>query len=162
MYGVTKLVVSVIFALFLIDVFGRRRCTLTGIVLQAAAHIYLAVYVGDKSLGTSKQASDAAIAAVYVYAVGWSVGLCTVQYLYSSEIFPVRVRNVAYASIMTLHWLFQFGIVRATGPMLVAWHGWGAFVFWACVCVVGFVGIGICAPETKGVPIENMGPPLRG
>ena len=40
--------------------------------------------------------------------------------------------------------------------MFVSLNIWGAYVFWALVCAVGFILLGIWAPETKGVPMERM------
>ncbi|OJJ45730.1 hypothetical protein ASPZODRAFT_159978 [Penicilliopsis zonata CBS 506.65] len=160
-YGIVKLVVTMAFTWGLIDLLGRRACALTGLALQLAAHVYMAVYMG---LGANRSdnafnraASDAAVASIFVYAVGWSVGLCTIPYLYGTEVFPTRIRNVSYAISMSLHWAFQFAVVRVTPNMLLGLNIWGAFLFWAAVCFVGLVGLAICMPETKGVPIESMG-----
>ena len=40
--------------------------------------------------------------------------------------------------------------------MFVSLNIWGAYVFWAMVCAVGFVLLGIWAPETKGIPMGRM------
>jgi MFS family permease len=146
----------------LIDYLGRRRCALLGLSLQLAAHIYLASYMGvlrpsESNEPVNKSASNAAIASIFVYAVGWSVGLCTIPYLYGTEIFPTRIRNVSYAFSMSLHWFFQFAVVRVTPNMFVSLQNWGAYLFWAAVCFVGLIVLGIWMPETKGVPIERMG-----
>lgn len=141
----------------LIDLIGRRCCTLTGLSLQLAAHIYMAIYMGlQPGSAENKSASDAAIASVFVYAVGWSVGLCTVPYLYGTEIFPTRVRNISYAISMGLHWFFQFAVVRVMPNMFVSLKVWGAYLFWAIICALGLVILGIWMPETKGVPLERM------
>ncbi|KAG8168940.1 hypothetical protein KVR01_001689 [Diaporthe batatas] len=157
-YGIVKLVFTMIFTWGLVDVIGRRRCFITGLAMQLATHTYMAVYtaiwVVDGEI--NKTASDAAIASVFVYAVGWSIGLCTVQYLYGTEIFPTRIRSVCYAFNMAVHWLFQFAVVRVTPNLFVSLHIWGAYVFWACVCAVGLVLLGLWAPETKAVPLERM------
>ncbi|OAA71293.1 Sugar/inositol transporter [Cordyceps fumosorosea ARSEF 2679] len=155
-YGVVKLVFTMIFTWALVDVFGRRRCFCAGLFLQCITHIYMAVYMGVWIDKHNKAASDAAIASVFIYAAGWSIGLCTVQYLYGAEIYPTRIRNVCYATNMALHWFFQFAIVRVTPNMFVSLHIWGAYVFWACVCAVGLVVLGLWAPETKGIPMERM------
>src|SRR4051794_21382536 len=155
-YGIVKLVFTLIFIWGLVDVFGRRRCMLTGIAMQCITHVYMAIYM-SLFMGTgNKSASDAAIASVFVYAVGWSIGLCTVQYLYSTEIYPTRIRSVCYATNMSLHWIFQFAVVRVTPNMLVRLHIYGAYIFWAMVFAVGFVILGLWAPETKGIPMEMM------
>lgn len=156
-YGIVKLAFTMAFTWGLIDLFGRRRCALTGLALQLAAHIYMGAYMGlQPEAGNNKSASDAAIASVFVYAVGWSIGLCTIPYLYGTEIFPTRVRNVSYAISMGLHWFFQFAVVRVTPNMFVSLDVWGAFLFWAIICVLGLVILGVWMPETKGVPMECM------
>lgn len=155
-YGVVKLVFTMVFTWGLVDVFGRRRCFSVGLFLQCITHIYMAVYMGIWKDGQNKAASDAAIASVFIYAVGWSIGLCTVQYLYGTEIYPTRIRSACYATNMALHWFFQFAVVRVTPNMFVSLDIWGAYVFWACVCAVGLVVLGLWAPETKGIPMERM------
>ncbi|CAI7607315.1 unnamed protein product [Penicillium glandicola] len=157
-YGLVKLIFTMAFTWGLIDFLGRRRCTLAGLSLQLCAHVYTAIYMGLRpGSATNKNASNAAVASVFVYAVGWSIGLCTVPYLYGTEIFPTRIRNVSYAISMVLHWLFQFAVVRVTPNMFVSLDVWGAYLFWALICFSGLVILGIWMPETKGVPIERMG-----
>jgi sugar porter (SP) family MFS transporter len=154
-YGLVKLFVTMIFAWGLIDRIGRRRCFLLGLTLQGATHIYMAIYFGAIGQG-NRHASDAAIASVFIYATGWSMGLCTIPYIYCSEIFPTKSRSFAYATTMSLHWFCQFGVVRVTPVMLAALDKWGAYIFWSMICAVGIVLLGLWAPETKGVPLECM------
>ncbi|CAG8188241.1 unnamed protein product [Penicillium olsonii] len=157
-YGVVKLVFTMAFTWGLIDLLGRRRCTIAGLSLQLAAHIYMGIYMGlQPGSADNHNASNAAIASVFIYATGWSIGLCTVPYLYGTEIFPTRIRNVSYASSMSLHWFFQFAVVRVTPNMFVSLHVWGAYLFWALICFLGLIILGVWMPETKGVPIEQMG-----
>ncbi|KAK3116993.1 hypothetical protein LTR53_002075 [Teratosphaeriaceae sp. CCFEE 6253] len=162
LYGIVKLVFTMVFAWGLIDVIGRRRCVLTGLGLQLAAHVYMACYMSQDGAAGNSAASDAAIASIFVYAVGWSIGLCTVQYLYGTEVFPTRIRSVSYATSMALHWFFQFAVVRVTPVMFVSLNIWGAYLFWAMVCVTGFIYLGLAAPETKGIPMERMGELFEG
>ncbi|KAJ6156253.1 hypothetical protein N7497_005138 [Penicillium chrysogenum] len=157
-YGILKLVFTMAFTWGLIDLLGRRRCALAGLSLQLCAHIYMGIYMGLRpGSADNRDASNAAVASVFVYAVGWSIGLCTVPYLYGTEIFPTRIRNVSYAISMALHWFFQFAVVRVTPNMFVSLDVWGAYLFWALICFSGLVILGIWMPETKGVPIERMG-----
>ena len=129
---------------------------LTGLALQCIAYIWMAIYTGVFINSKNESASDAAIAAVYVYAVGWSIGLCTIPYLYCTEIYPTHIRGVCYAINMCLHWFFQFAVVRVTPNMFVSLDVWGVYVFFGCICAIGFCLLGIWAPETKGVPMEWM------
>jgi sugar transport protein len=136
-YGIVKLVFTLVFTWGLVDVFGRRRCMLTGVAIQCITHVYMAIYMSLFIHSGNKSASDAAIGSVFIYAAGWSIGLCTVQYLYGTEIYPTRIRSVCYASNMALHWFFQFAVVRVTPNMFVSLNIWGAYVFWAMVCFMG-------------------------
>lgn len=140
----------------MVDIIGRRRCILTGIGLQCTTHIYMSICMSVFQDRENKTASDAAIASVFIYAVGWSIGLCTVQYLYGTEIYPTRIRSVCYATNMALHWFFQFAVVRVTPNMFVSLDIYGAYIFWAVVCAIGLILLGMMAPETKGVPMERM------
>ncbi|KAJ5392399.1 hypothetical protein N7509_007889 [Penicillium cosmopolitanum] len=155
-YGIVKLVFTMVFTWGLVDKIGRRRCMLTGIGLQCITHIYMSIYMSVFQDGGNKPASDAAIASVFIYAVGWSIGLCTVQYLYGTEIYPTRIRSVCYASNMALHWFFQFAVVRVTPNMFVSLDIYGAYIFWSIVCAIGLILLGLMAPETKGIPMERM------
>lgn len=155
-YGIVKLVFTILFAVVMIDRIGRRPCFLTGLLLQFTAHVYLAAYFSQPIGAHKKSADNGAIAMVFIYAVGWSIGLCTIPYIYGSEIFPTRVRNVAYASTMGLHWFSQYAVVKALPPMFVALHKWGPYVLFASICFVGFVLLWVCAPETNGVSMEYM------
>jgi hypothetical protein len=155
-YGVVKLVFTMIFTWGLVDKIGRRKCVTVGLSLQCITHIYMAIYMAQWRDTENKSASDAAIASVFIYAAGWSVGLCTVQYLYSTEIYPTRIRGVCYAANMALHWFFQFAVVRVTPNMFVSLHVYGAYIFWATVCASGLVLLGLWAPETRGLPMEAM------
>lgn len=155
-YGAVKLVFTMVFTWGLVDVFGRRPSFMTGLAMQCITHIYMAVYTALWIDGDNKDASNAAVASIFIYAAGWSIGLCTVQYLYGTEIYPTRIRGACYAVNMMIHWFFQFAIVRVTPNMFVTLNVWGAYVFWASVCAVGLVVLGLWAPETNGVPMEKM------
>lgn len=76
-YGIVKLVFTMIFAWGLIDIIGRRRCFLAGLFLQLSAHIYMAVYMSyQPGVASNKSASDAAIASIFIYGVGWVSRAC--------------------------------------------------------------------------------------
>ena len=144
-----------VFAWGLVDHFGRRPCFIGGLSLQLFGHLYLLFYTRFDS-GGGGAATDIAILSVFLYAVGWSIGLCTVQYLYGTEIFPTRIRAICYALNMALHWFFQFAVVRVIPTMMLSLHVWGGFLFFACICAIGLVLLFFMAPETNRVPMEEM------
>lgn len=166
-YGCVKIAFTMLFTWVLVDRVGRRFAIIAGLSVQLIAHIYMAIYMAVfrpaslSSTDASKQhvnqsASDAAIAMVFIYAVGWSIGLCTLPYIYANEIYSTRHRGFCYSINMAVHWLSQFGLVRALPNMFVTLDIYGAYVFFCCVCGVGLVILGFWAPETRKVPMERM------
>lgn len=145
-----------VFAWGLVDYIGRRPCFLTGLAFQLIAHVYLMFYNLFLAKAGNKSATDFAIFTIFLYAVGWSIGLCTVQFLYATETFPTRIRGVCYAFNLVLQWFFQFAVVRVILPLMVGLHVWGGFLFFAIVCIIGWVLLFLIAPETNHVPMEKM------
>lgn len=164
-YGIVKFVSVVLFALFIVDFIGRRRSLITGICLQISTLLFLAGYLAAtnglsaaeiKSSTVLKNTSTAAIVAIFLHAVAWSIGWFSAPYLINSEIFPVRIRGLNMSIMMALHWLYYFGCSRAMPSLLAATDRYGAFVFFASICTVSLVFVWFCMPETSGRSLESM------
>lgn len=54
------------------------------------------------------------------------------------------------------HWLFYFGITKATPSLLSSMDQWGAFLFFVGWCTIALVYSYISVPETSGRALENM------
>lgn len=114
-FGVVKLVASLVCALFLVDLLGRKRALGYGITLQLLAMLYVAIYLtavpevkdGVEPVGHAKRAGTGAIVAIYVSGVGWALGWNSIQYLINAEIFPLRVRALGTSMIMCFHFANQ-------------------------------------------------------
>lgn len=129
-FGVVKLVAAVGCALFLVDVIGRKRSLLTGIVLQAIAMVYVASFltavpelgvVEDYVLSPAETGpSKGAIFMIYLSGFGWALGWNSMQYLLTAELFPLRIRALATSMAMTLHFANQYGNARAVPNMLLS------------------------------------------
>lgn len=72
-YGIVKLVFTMVFTWGLVDYFGRRPSFIAGLSLQLVGHLYLLFFNAFASK-TSDATTSIAILAVFVYAVGWSIG----------------------------------------------------------------------------------------
>ncbi|ORY90078.1 sugar transporter [Leucosporidium creatinivorum] len=164
-YAVVKFLSAVATGAFLVDFVGRRRSLILGISLQLATLSYLAIYLGvttgrsSASIdadGNALRASQGAIAAIYIHACGWSIGWFSMPYLLTSEVFPTRIRSHCVSFMMALHWAMNFGNSRSTSSFLVAGNRYGAFVFFAGICVVSLVFVFYCMPETAGRSLEGM------
>jgi sugar porter (SP) family MFS transporter len=158
-YGLAKLLCCVAASLFFVDVLGRRTSLLAGIAIQMACHAYLAGYLRvytSNGHSVSKGASDAAIAAIYIHALGWAIGLYTLPYLFGAELWPNRIRSFGGALSQCFHWLFYFAITKATPSILSSMHVWGAFLFFLAWCLVAWLYTFFFVPETAGLSLEQM------
>ncbi|KAH6887484.1 general substrate transporter [Thelonectria olida] len=159
LYSIAKLICCVIASLVFVDVLGRRRSLMIGISIQAVCHAYLCgylrFYTRDPDSVTAG-ASDAAIAIIYVHALGWAVGLYTLPYLFGAELWPNRIRSFGGALSQCFHWLFYFAITKATPSILSSMDIWGAFFFFVAWCVVAFLYTLFFVPETSGLSLDDM------
>ncbi|GAA5868646.1 hypothetical protein JCM3774_003611 [Rhodotorula dairenensis] len=164
-YAVVKFLSAVATGAFLVDFVGRRRSLILGISIQIVTLAYIAIYLGIttgrspaniEADGNALRASQGAIAAIFIHACGWSIGWFSMPYLLTSEVFPTRIRSHCVSFMMALHWAMNFGNSRATPSLLVAGNRYGAFIFFAGICVISLVFVGFCMPETAGRSLEGM------
>ncbi|RAH52265.1 sugar transporter [Aspergillus piperis CBS 112811] len=165
LYAVVKFAALLIFSLVVVDFVGRRRSLMAGITLQIVTLAYLACYLGiSRQMSTTTilhaasatHASRAAIAAIFVHGVGWVIGWFSMPFLIGSEIFPIRIRSLALSMGMAGHWLFAFGCTRATPDLLDVMEEWGAFAFFAGICLVSLVYVFFAMPDTTGRSLEAL------
>jgi MFS family permease len=79
-FGVVKFIASIICALFLVDVIGRKRSLSIGIALQAISMCYIAAFltavpnIDEDTVFTpsQKHASTGGIVMIYISGFGWA------------------------------------------------------------------------------------------
>jgi MFS transporter, SP family, xylose:H+ symportor len=146
--GFTMLVFTM-FAMVIIDHFGRRKLMMVGSIgyiigLAGAAYAFYAKVQGPLLLISLL---------VFIAAHGFGQG--AVIWVFISEIFPNRVRARGQALGSFTHWAMNAAI-SWTFPMIAASAGWMAFAFYA-VCMVGqLLWVVMVMPETKGVSLEKI------
>jgi sugar porter (SP) family MFS transporter len=154
-YTVVKFVSTLAFALFIVDIVGRRRSLMVGITLQLVTLVYVGGYLGGTRDMTAShisttpnvsRASTGAIVAIYFHAVAWSIGWFSIPYLVGSEIFPTKIRSFNMSISMGFHWAFYFGCSRAMPSLLAATQKWGAFVFFGCICLISLIYVFFSMP----------------
>ncbi|KAL5344042.1 hypothetical protein BJX70DRAFT_405219 [Aspergillus crustosus] len=164
-YGVVKFVSTLLFAVLVVDIIGRRRSLITGISLQILTLAFVGAYLGAtkdmtideiKASPNAERAGTAAIVAIYLHAVAWSIGWFSIPYLIGPEIFPTRIRSLNMSISMALHWAFYFGCSKAMPSLLAATHRWGAFLFFGVVCAIGLVYVFFAMPDTTGRSLEAL------
>ncbi|KAK8128157.1 hypothetical protein PG984_009265 [Apiospora sp. TS-2023a] len=170
-FGVVKLLSAVCCALFLVDVIGRKRSLMAGILLQAIAMVYVASFLSSvPELGVATDfvlpkslvpASYGAIAMIFVSGIGWALGWNSMQYLLTAELFPLRIRAVSTSLAMTVHFANSFGNSRTLPHMLLPREHdglgpAGTFWFFAAVTIAGGAWVRFSIPETAGRGLESM------
>ncbi|KXJ88341.1 general substrate transporter [Microdochium bolleyi] len=165
LYAVVKFVSVLLFSIFVIDFIGRRRSLMTGISLQIITLAFVGAYLrattgmsvaAIEASATTMAASCAAIVAIYIHALAWSIGWFSIPYLLSAEVFPIRIRSLNVSVLMAVHWAMYFGCSRAMPSLLAATNRYGAFFFFMGICCFSLVYVFLALPETSGRSLESM------
>ncbi|PVH98534.1 general substrate transporter [Periconia macrospinosa] len=157
MYSMSKFFYTLIASFFFIDMLGRRKSLFTGITIQMISDIYIGVYLKYKQTGSvAPGSSEGAIAAIYIHGFGYAVGLLVLPYVFGAELWPNNIRSFGSAFSQAFHWLFYFGLNKATPSMLSQMDNWGTFLFFAGWCFISLVYVYVAVPETAGLSLEAL------
>lgn len=91
---------------------------------------------------------------IYVAGFAWSWG--PLGWLVPSEIFPLEIRSAAQSINVSVNMIFTFLVAQIFLTMLCHLK-FGLFLFFAFFVVVMSIFVYFFLPETKGIPIEEMG-----
>lgn len=160
LFGAVKVVACGLFVLFVADSFGRRTLFLSGSTVMGCCLLAVALMLcfqsGTPNPDVAPSSYNQAIIALLflnVAAYNWSWG--TLPFVYVSEIFPTRTREIGVAIALAVHWIFSI-VFSITAPyMLRAW-GWKIFLFYAIMCFVIAVYSSFFIKETKAKALEDM------
>lgn len=151
--GTINLIFTV-FAMLLIDRFGRRKLMLTGCFAIAATHI--AASIAYRAHVHGVWILILTLCAIACYAMS----LAPVTWVLITEIFPNRVRSSAVSIAVAVLWLSSF-VLTYTFPMLNRAAGpAGSFLVYGGICLAGAALVFFAVPETKGRSLEEMEQPL--
>jgi MFS family permease len=154
-YGIVKMVSSLVFALFIVDRFGRRPALLVGAVVMAICMFYIGGYAKVAGAQAGGAGAQASLAMVYIYIIANSASWTSIPWVFASETFPTRVRGLAMMFPTCMQYLGQFTVVYSL-PYMVNAMAYGTYLFYAAWIVVGFIFTYFFVPETKGVALEDM------
>ncbi|KAJ0329815.1 hypothetical protein COL5a_003640 [Colletotrichum fioriniae] len=140
-------------AFYTIDTFGRRNLLLVTFPLMSLCLFFtgFSFFIPE---GTGRLACVAT--GIYLFAAVYSPGAGPVPFTYSAEAFPLHIRDIGMSSATAVTWGFNF-IISFTWPQMISSFGvTGAFVWYACWNLVGFVVAYFFLPETKGLTLEEL------
>jgi sugar porter (SP) family MFS transporter len=157
--GVTKTVI-VLLAAVLLDRVGRRPLMLTSSGGMAVSLVGLATgltVVGRHPHTEVPWAVGLCVTSTLAFVSSYSIGLGPMTAVYTSEIFPLRVRALGYAVGVACNRVTS-GVVSMTFLSLSsAITIGGSFFLYAGIVTLSWVFFFTCLPETRGRTLEEMG-----
>eukprot|EP00250_Pteridium_aquilinum_P020700 c24911_g2_i1 orf=332-1915(-) len=153
-------VLSTLVSVYSVDKVGRRVLLLEACVQMFLSQVAVAILLGvGIKHGQTELSHGAAIVVVlmvcvFVAAFAWSWG--PLGWLIPSEIFPLETRSAGQSVTVCVNMLFTFIIAQAFLSMLCVFK-YGIFLFFAAWVVVMGMFTLLFIPETKNIPIEEMG-----
>lgn len=140
-------------AFYTIDTFGRRNLLLVTFPLMSLSLIFtgFSFYIPE---GTARLACIAT--GIYIFAAVYSPGAGPVPFTYCAEAFPLHIRDIGMSSATAVTWGFNFIISFSWPSMSDAFTPTGAFLWYACWNLFGFVVAYFFLPETKNLTLEEL------
>ncbi|KAJ4868977.1 Polyol transporter 5 [Raphanus sativus] len=148
----------ILVATFLLDRVGRRPLLLTsvgGMVLSLAV-LGTSLTVIDQSDKKVMWAVVLSIATVMTYVATFSIGAGPITWVYSSEIFPLRLRSQGSSMGVVVNRVTSGVISMTFLPMSKGMTTGGAFYLFGGIATVAWVFFYTFLPETQGRMLEDM------
>lgn len=155
--GLTKLIFITI-STFIIDRVGRRKLLITSIAgmivsLTGLATCLTVVEQSDEKLIWALVMS---LIFVYTFIMFFNVGLCPVCWVYSAEIFPMKLRAAGASVSVAVNRVMNATVSMTFLSLSNAITIGGAFYLYAGMAVLALFFVYFCLPETKGRSLEDM------
>ncbi|KAI1269851.1 general substrate transporter [Xylariaceae sp. FL1019] len=140
-------------AFIVIDRFGRRAVFMISGCGMSACMIALAVATSFSTENRAAQITAGVF--IYLFNTFVPIGFLGANFLYCTEVAPLRLR-MAMSSISTAnHWLWNFVIALIT-PVAIETIGWQYYIVFAVVGAVIPVSVYFLYPETMGRSLEEI------
>ncbi|KAF8014245.1 hypothetical protein BT93_H0166 [Corymbia citriodora subsp. variegata] len=155
--GITK-AAFVVVAMSLLDRVGRRR-----LLLVSAGGIIVALTTLGSCLTIAEHAKERvlwalvlSIVATYAFVAFFSMGMAPITWVYSSEIFPLKLRSQGMGIGVAVNRLMNAVVVMTFLSISHAITIGGAFFMFAGIAVLALVFFYFSLPETKGKSLEEI------
>ncbi|KAG8384030.1 hypothetical protein BUALT_Bualt04G0076200 [Buddleja alternifolia] len=155
--GLTKLIFITI-STFIMDKVGRRKLlfiSLAGMVVSLMG-IGTCLTVVEHSETKLLWALVMSLIFVYMFIMFFNVGICPVCWVYSSEIFPTKLRAAGASLSVAVNRLMNATVSMSFLSLSKAITLGGSFFLFGSVAVVALIFVYFCLPETKGRGLEDM------
>lgn len=155
--GVTK-VVCLFIATGLLDRVGRRRLLLTSVsgMICALSVLGFCLTMVDHTKETLAWALGLSIAATYTFVAFFNIGLGPVTWVYSAEIFPLKLRaqgaSIGVAVNRLINAIVSISFLSINKAITIG----GTFFMFAGMSALAWAFFFYFLPETKGRSLEEM------
>ncbi|QIX00465.1 hypothetical protein AMS68_005982 [Peltaster fructicola] len=146
---------GVVTSIWTMDHIGRRPLLLSGSLVMFVCHLVIATLVGRFSHDWNGIAGWTCVALLLFYMFAFGATWGPVPWCLSSELFTQHLRARGVAISACSNWLNN-GIIATITPGLVENTGYGAYVFFACFCLLSLVWTYYLVPETAGKSLEEI------
>jgi sugar porter (SP) family MFS transporter len=141
--------VATLGAMSIIDKVGRKKLLLTGTVgLALCLAAISAIFLTHRHLNWL-------LWLLMAYIAFFAISQGAVVWVYTSEVFPNRVRSKGQSLGSSSHWITN-AIISLIFPVMVGSSGAYPFIFFAVMMVVDFFLVLLYYPETKGISLEQV------
>ncbi|KAJ7968456.1 sugar transporter 1 [Quillaja saponaria] len=159
--GVVNMIATMV-SIYGVDKWGRRFLFLEGGVQMLICQAVVAAAIGakfgvDGSPGNlPKWYAIVVVLFICIYVAGFAWSWGPLGWLVPSEIFPLEIRSAAQSVTVSVNMIFTFLIAQIFLTMLCHLK-FGLFLVFAFFVVIMSFFVYFFLPETKGIPIEEMG-----
>ncbi|RDX87228.1 putative polyol transporter 3, partial [Mucuna pruriens] len=155
--GVTK-ILCLIIASFLLDKVGRRSLLLVSTAGMVCSLTVLGFSLTMVQISHEKLlwALALSIAATYTFVASFNIGLGPVTWVYSSEIFPLRLRAQGASIGVAVNRVMNAAVSMSFISIYKAITIGGAFFMFAAISALAWIFFYFFLPETKGKALEEM------
>ncbi|KAK0583075.1 hypothetical protein LWI29_033054 [Acer saccharum] len=150
--------ISILVATFFLDRIGRRPLLLSSVggMIVSLTTLGFSLTIIDQSHKKLTWAVGLAITTVMSFVAFFSIGLGPITWVYSSEIFPLKLRAQGTSMGVAINRLTS-GVISTTFISLYkAMTIGGSFFLFAGIASVAWLFFYMCLPETQGRNLEDM------
>ncbi|KAB1207244.1 Polyol transporter 5 [Morella rubra] len=155
--GFTK-TTFILVATFLLDRIGRRPLLLSSVagIIVSLLGLGTALTIIDHSDQKLTWAIALCITTVLSFVASFSIGMGPITIVYSSEIFPLKLRAQGMSIVMAVNRLTSGVLAMSFYSLSKTITTGGVFFLYASIATVSWVFFYIILPETRGRTLENM------
>ncbi|XP_059654898.1 polyol transporter 5-like [Cornus florida] len=150
--------IFILVATFMVDKFGRRPLLLTSVggMIVSLFFLGLGLTVIDQSTHTIHWAVVLCLVTILSNVGFFSIGLGPITWVYSSEIFPLKLRAQGCSFGVAVNRVMSGTISMTFISLYKAITIGGAFFLFSGISVISWVFFYTLLPETKGTSLEDM------